>query len=148
MPSDIPKQTVLYTAEQAVKVYRRLCQQNIDQVMANLTVDQGLALMVLNSHPALSQQQLAELVFKDKASITRIIELLVQKALLARTEHPTDRRKSALSLTDRGRQTLAQLSDTIQLNQQTALRGVSEEELAQVEATLRKIIANCTSAHS
>jgi len=146
MPRDTPKQTVLYTAEQAVKVYRRLCQQNIDRVMDNLTVDQGLALMVLNSHPALSQQQLAELVFKDKASITRIIELLVQKALLARTEHPTDRRKSALSLTDRGRQTLAQLSDTIQLNQQTALQGVSEAELAQLDATLRKIIANCISA--
>ncbi|RZK28241.1 MAG: MarR family transcriptional regulator [Hymenobacter sp.] len=146
MPHDIPQQTVLYTAEQAVKVYRRLCQQNIDQVMANLTVDQGLALMVLNSHPALSQQRLAELVFKDKASITRIIELLVQKALLARTEHPTDRRKSALRLTDQGRQTLAQLSDTIQLNQRTALQGVSEAELAQFDATLRKIIANCTSA--
>jgi DNA-binding MarR family transcriptional regulator len=146
MPPDLPTQTVLYTAEQALKVYRRLCQHNIDQVMANLTVDQGLALMVLNSHPALSQQQLAELVFKDKASITRIIDLLVQKALLARTEHPTDRRKSALSLTDRGRQTLAQLSGTIQLNQRTALQGVSEAELAQVDATLRKIIANCATA--
>jgi DNA-binding MarR family transcriptional regulator len=146
MSHDLPNQTVLYTAEQAIKVYRRLCQQNIDQVMPNLTVDQGLTLMVLNSRPALTQQRLAELVFKDKASITRIIELLVQKALLARTEHPADRRKSALSLTDRGRQTLAQLSDTIRLNQQTALRGLSEAEVAQCDATLRKIIANCTAA--
>ena len=146
MLPNIPSQTVLYTAEQAVKVYRRLCQQHLDQAEANLTVDQGLALMVLHRHPALSQQQLAELVFKDKASITRIIELLVQKALLTRIEHPTDRRKSTLQLTDQGQQALGQLRATIELNQQTALQGVSETDLAHCEATLRKLIANCTAA--
>ncbi|GAA4354967.1 transcriptional regulator SylA [Hymenobacter saemangeumensis] len=145
MHRETPAQTVLYTLEKAIKGYRRLCQQNIDQVMDNLTVDQGLALMVLSKHPALSQQELAELVFKDKASITRIIELLVQKSLLARAERSTDRRKSVLRLTDRGRQTLVQLSATIQLNQQTALQGLSEDELTQFDVTLRKIIANCTS---
>ncbi|WP_400190241.1 MarR family winged helix-turn-helix transcriptional regulator [Hymenobacter sp. B81] len=146
MPPDTPQQTVLYTLEQAIKVYRKLCQQNIDRAMDNLTVDQGLALMVLSNYPALSQQRLAELVFKDKASITRIIELLVQKGLLLRAAHTTDKRKSDLQLTDRGRQTLAQLSPTIQLNQQTALQGLSAAELAQFDATLRKIIANCTAS--
>ena len=90
MIANVPSHTVLYPLEQAIKAYRKLCQQNIDQVMPTLTVDQALTLMVLNKHPALSQQQVAELVFKDKASITRIIELLVQKGLLSRAMHPTD----------------------------------------------------------
>ena len=144
MPANTPTQSVLYTLEQAIKGYRRLCQQNIDKVMANLTVDQGLTLVVLDKYPDLSQQQLAELVFKDKASITRIIELLVQKGLVSRAIHPTDRRKFDLHLTAVGRTTLTQLAGPIALNQRTALQGLSEQELAQFETTLRKIIANCT----
>lgn len=143
MTLDNPTQTVLYTLEQAIKAYRRLCQQNLDQVIDNLTVDQALTLIVLDKHPALSQQQIADLVFKDKASLTRIIELLVQKGLVSRTIHATDRRKFDLHLTTQGQHALTQLAGTIQLNQQTALRGLSDAELAQFHATLQKIITNC-----
>ncbi|GAB2465968.1 hypothetical protein GCM10011375_33540 [Hymenobacter qilianensis] len=144
MTIDTPTQTVLYTLEQAIKTYRRLCQQNIDRVVDKLTVDQALILIVLDKHPALSQQQIAELVFKDKASLTRIIELLVQKGLLTRGMHSADRRKFELHLTPQGQHTLAQLTDTILLNQRTALAGLSEEELVQFHSTLQKIIANCS----
>ena len=41
-------------------------------------------------------------------------------------------------------QKLSQLTDTIGLNQQAALRGLAAEELAQLHATLLKIITNCT----
>jgi DNA-binding MarR family transcriptional regulator len=144
---DTPTRTVLYTLEQALKAYRKRCQHNLDQVAGNLTVDQALVLIVLDKYPTLSQHQMAELVFKDKASLTRIIELLVQKGLLTRALHPTDRRKFALQLTASGQHTLAQLAPTIQLNQQTALAGLSDDELAQFHGTLQKIIANCTLPH-
>ncbi len=139
-----PTQTVLYSLEQAIKAYRKLCQQNIALVIDNLTVDQALALMMLEQHPTLSQHEIAELVFKDKASVTRIIELLVQKGLVTRAMHTTDRRKFDLRITPQGQATIAQLSGTIQLNRETALAGLSEAELTQLYATLQKIIANCS----
>lgn len=143
-----PTKTVLYTLEQAIKAYRKLCQQNLDQVVGNLTVDQALTLIVLDKYPALNQQQLADLVFKDKASLTRIIELLVQKSLVSRAIHPTDRRKFDLHLTAAGQSILTQLADTIALNQRTALQSLSADELAQFEAMLLKIIANCTAPNA
>lgn len=141
---DTPTQTVLYTLEQAIKSYRRLCQQNISKVVADITVDQALALIILDKHPSLSQHEIAELIFKDKASITRIIELLVKKSLIIRAIHPTDRRKFELRITAQGRQTIAQLADTISLNRQTALAGLTEAELAQFYGLLQRIIVNCT----
>ena len=144
MPLSNPTKTALYTLEQAIKTYRKLCQQNLDQVVDNLTVDQALTLIVLDKYPALNQQQLADLVFKDKASLTRIIELLVQKSLVSRAIHPTDRRKFELHLTTAGQRILMQLAGTIALNQRTALQGLNTAELAQFETTLLKIIANCT----
>ncbi|MDU0372809.1 MarR family winged helix-turn-helix transcriptional regulator [Hymenobacter endophyticus] len=110
MKPDNPTQTVLYTLEQAIKAYRRLCQQNIDHVAANLTVDQALTLVVLNKFPELSQQQLAELVFKDKASLTRMLELLVQKGFVVRAMHASDRRKFSLTLTRQGQQLLGSVN--------------------------------------
>lgn len=141
---DTPTKTALYSLEQAIKAYRKLCQNNIARVMEHLTVDQALALMVLDQYPALSQHKIAELVFKDKASITRIIELLVQKGLVDRAIHPTDRRKFDLRITPKGRVTIEALSGTIRLNQETALAGLTDDELAQFYGTLQKIIFNCT----
>lgn len=143
MPVDIPTQSVLYTLEQAIKAYRRLCQHNVDAVMDDLTVDQALTLLILDKHPELSQLQLAELVFKDKASISRILDLLIKKNLLTRHLHPTDRRKFALHITAQGRNILAYLGDTIRLNQRTALAGLTEAELQQFHQVLLKIIGNC-----
>lgn len=145
---DTPTQTVLYTLEQAIKSYRRLCQQNISKVSDDITVDQALALIILDKHPSLSQHEIAELVFKDKSSITRIIELLVKKGLVARAIHAADRRKFELRITSQGRQTIAQLADTISLNRQTALAGFTEAELAQFHSILQRIVANCTSLNS
>jgi DNA-binding MarR family transcriptional regulator len=145
---DTPTQTVLYTLEQAIKSYRKLCQQNINKVVVDITVDQALALIILDKHPSLSQHEIAELIFKDKASITRIIELLVKKGLITRAIHPTDRRKFELSITTAGRQTIAQLADTISLNRQTALAGLTETELAQFYGLLQRIIVNCTTPTS
>ena len=119
----------------------------MDKVVANLTVDQGLTLLVMDKHPDLNQQQLADLVFKDKASLTRIIELLVQKGLVSRAIHPTDRRKFDLHLTAAGRSTLGELAGTIVHNRRTALQGLGDDELAQFEATLQKIIANCSTSN-
>ena len=141
---DTPTQTALYSLEQAIKAYRKLCQQNIAQVMDDLTVDQALTLIVLDKHPALSQQEIAELVFKDKASMTRIIELLVKKDFIVRAMHSVDRRKYELRISAKGRHAIAALTDTIRLNQQTALAGLTDAELTQFFATLQKIIANCT----
>ena len=101
-------------------------------------------LIVLDKYPALSQQQIADLVFKDKASLTRIVEILVQKQLLTRAIRPADRRQFDLRLTPSGQHTLATLAGTIQRNQQTALAGLTDDELARFYGTLQKIITNCS----
>lgn len=143
MKLENPTGTALYSIEKAIKEYRKLAQKNISKVVKDITVDQCLILIILNDNQNISQIELANLVFKDNASITRMIELMVKNEYLNRTIHPQDRRKFNLEITDKGIKTLQLIEPIIKSNRQIALEGLSLEEIASLEKTLNTIIANC-----
>ncbi|MFB9109506.1 MarR family winged helix-turn-helix transcriptional regulator [Flavobacterium gyeonganense] len=135
--------TVLYTVEQTIKEYRKISQKNISQVTNDITIDQCLLLMFLNNNATLSQKEIAELIFKDNASVTRIIELMVKKDYLIRNINPLDRRKFNLEITPKGKKTIELLTPIISQNRQTALQGFSIDEIELLDKLLTKIITNC-----
>lgn len=143
MKLDNPTGTVLYTIEQAIKEYRKIAQKNIAEVVKDITIDQCLVLIILNDNSKISQNELANLIFKDNASITRMIELMVRKEYLIRTIHQEDRRKFNLEITEKGIKTIELIEPIVQLNRQTALNGLSLEEITLLDKTLKKIIMNC-----
>jgi DNA-binding MarR family transcriptional regulator len=100
-------------------------------------------LMILNKDAKISQNELANLIFKDNASITRMIELMVKKEYLNRTIHSKDRRKFNLEITEKGKKTLELIQPIIKINRETALNGLSLEEINFLDKTLNKIITNC-----
>jgi DNA-binding MarR family transcriptional regulator len=138
-----PTGTVLYLIEQAIKEYRKISQKNISNIVKDITIDQCLILMVLTRNANISQNEMAQLVFKDNASITRMIELMVKKEYLARTVHHEDRRKYTLEITEKGKKTIDLIAPVIQQNRATALHDFSEEEVALLDKMLNKIINNC-----
>ena len=138
-----PTGTVLYTIEQTIKEYRKVAQKNIAKVVKDITIDQCLILIILNKEDKIPQNVLANLIFKDNASITRMIELMVKKDYLNRTIHKEDRRKFNLEITEKGKTTIDLLSPIIQTNRKTALNGLSLEEINLLDKTLNKIITNC-----
>jgi len=143
MKLENPTGTALYSIEKAIKEYRKLAQKNITKVVKDITIDQCLVLIILNDNQNISQKELANLVFKDNASITRMIELMVKKEYLNRTIHLQDRRKFNLEITNKGITTLELMKPVIKINRETALDGLSLEEIALLNKTLNKIIANC-----
>ena len=138
-----PTGTVLYLIEQAIKDYRKVSQKNISKIVKDITIDQCLVLIILNKDAKISQNELANLIFKDNASITRMIELMVKKDYLNRTIHKEDRRKFNLEITQKGATTLGLISPIITLNRKTALNGFSLDEIALLDKMLHKIITNC-----
>lgn len=138
-----PTGTVLYSIEQAIKEYRKVSQKNISKIVKDITIDQCLILIILHKDATISQNELANLIFKDKASVTRMIELMVKKEYLIRAIHTEDRRKFTLEITKKGATTLDLIAPIITLNRKTALDGLSLEEIALLDKILSKIIVNC-----
>ena len=138
-----PTGTVLYSIEQAIKEYRKFSQNNIDKTGLDITVDQALLLIIISDNSKLSQKDMAALLFKDYASVTRMIELMVKKDYIKREINEKDRRRFNLIISDKGTKSLKALEATILENRSTALHGLTNNEIIQLNSSLQKIITNC-----
>ncbi len=83
MKYEIPSNTIFYSIEKAIKVYRKFAQQHYAEIIDDITVDQALILQFLSRGENLSQKELAGLLFKEDASITRMVESLVKKKIFS-----------------------------------------------------------------
>lgn len=142
MKFDTPTSTVLYSIEETIKAYRRLSQQNISSVVPEITVDQALILIIIDREDK-TQSEIADLVFKDYASMTRIIKLMINKDYLTKNTDDGDKRKVALKITQNGKAIIKKLKPMITKNREVALNSLSDKDLNQLFKILNKITQNC-----
>ncbi|SDE01657.1 MarR family winged helix-turn-helix transcriptional regulator [Pedobacter soli] len=133
---------IFYTLERAIKSYRQYAQHNITAAGIDITIDQWLLLKAIQENPGTPQNELAKTVFKDMASITRMIELMVTKGFLIRNINSNDRRRSLLDLTETGLLILEVIQPVIETNRNTALDTLSKDELVLLDDLLSRITRN------
>jgi len=125
-------------------VARRL-QKNFRNAGLEITIEQWSVLYHLWKEDRLSQQELCIRTFRDKPSITRLIDNLEKQHLVKRVASPTDRRINLVELTDAA---LELQHITIDLANQTmaeALVGVDKHEIDIVKSVFQKVYDNLTS---
>jgi len=144
MDIELPSETVFHTIESTIKEYRKFSQKNISNVIEDMTIDQGMVLLFLNEYPELTQKEIAVLVFRDNASMTRMINTMVQKKHLSRSMNDQDRRRYKLEITSKGKEVLNILPTIIQNNRKSSLAGITKNELNQLGTILNKIKSNIT----
>lgn len=137
-----PTGTVLYSLEEASKAYRKLSFKNISKVIPDITIDQALILIIINESE-LTQSEIADLIFKDYASMTRILNLMIKKKYISKTVDEKDKRKAKITITKKGISAIEKLNPIIDENRKTALRAISITEQKSFYSTLNKIIQNC-----
>lgn len=140
---EILSSVIFYNIEQAIKTYRMYAQNQLKINHLKITIDQWLVLKCLNENPKATQVELAEKVFKDNASITRIIGLLVKAGFLEREVNPKDRRKFNLKITASGDKILEDVYKIVLKNRAKALENVTVEEIEMANAVLKRITSNC-----
>lgn len=136
-------QTIFYKLERTIRAYRQFAQRKIRNAGYAITVDQWLTMKNILENPGIKQYDLAEKVFKDNASITRIIELLVKAGYLDRTVNDNDRRRSTLKVTKKGKDVVAQVRKVVEENRVSALRGTTDKEIETTAAFLETVGRNC-----
>ena len=137
------KDVLFYSLDSASKAYRRFAQARLHAAGIDITIDQWLVLKTIHESADVTLQQVGAAVFKDFASVTRIVQLLERKGLLRRTPHPSDGRRSELALTSAGDTVIRTVEPIAQVNRRQALDGIDAEEIAQLRAVLKRIVENC-----
>lgn len=136
---------IFYSLDKAIRQYRRMAQANIDKAGLAITIDQWLVLRVIQEDNNLTQTEIAERVFKDQASVARIIRLLLERGLLHAAPLPHDGRRTQLQVAETGQQTLDAVEPVVLSNRAVALRGLSENDLNTLRFLLEQIYTNCSS---
>lgn len=131
-----------YTIDKSIRSYRVFAQKRLREKGFNITIDQWLILKVLMDHPGIMQQEVAEMVFKDNASVTRIIEILEKSKYLKKKVNPNDRRKSILKITPSGEKVIQDVQKIVNENREITLKGISEKDLEIAANVLNQIIDN------
>ncbi|MDP3393453.1 MarR family winged helix-turn-helix transcriptional regulator [Sediminibacterium sp.] len=146
MPNNHFKRGELYSVINGMAstaVARRL-QKNFRNAGLEITIEQWSVLYHLWKQDGLSQQELCNRTFRDKPSITRLIDNLEKQHMVKRVASPTDRRINLVQLTDAAKD-LQQI--TIDLANQTmaeALVGVDKKDIETVKSVFQKVYDNLT----
>lgn len=144
MPNNQFKRGELYSVINGMAstaIARRL-QKHFRQAGLEITIEQWSILYHLWIEDCLSQQELCNRTYRDKPSITRLIDNLEKQKLVKRTASKEDRRINLVCLTDAAK-VLQDL--TIDLANQTmddALSGVTREEIETVKKVLHQVYQN------
>ena len=112
------------------------------QMDVPLTPEQFMLIDLLWNHGEMSQQRLADLMHKDKNSVTKLVDAIERKGFVVRRKNRTDRRSNTLVLTENAnllKHGAKQKGISI-LDQM--LEGISEDELRAFLGTLHKLNEN------
>lgn len=122
-------------------VARRL-QKNFRAAGLDITIEQWSILYHLWKEDCLSQQELCNRTFRDKPSITRLIDNLEKQKLVKRVSSAEDKRINMVCLTDNARQLQEKTLEIANETMDEALIGVNREEIEMVKNVLQKVYDN------
>lgn len=109
-----------------------------------LSPEQFLLTDLLWNHGAMSQQELADLMQKDKNSVTKLVDGLERKGFVKRIQNKDDRRSNTIVLTDAAEILKSEAKRKGIFILDEMLEGIEEQELRSFLSTLRKLNCNMT----
>lgn len=109
-----------------------------------LTSDELAVMMILSQNDGLTQSRLAEVLAKDRAVISRLLNSLTGKKLVCRQPDRKDRRLIRAGLTGNGLRAVADLRPLLEKLLHQALAGVEQQEFDACRDVLRRILDNVT----
>ncbi|MBQ2187507.1 MAG: MarR family transcriptional regulator [Bacteroidales bacterium] len=108
----------------------------------NVTPEQYLVLDILWEKQSLSQQNIADLIQKDKNSVTKIIDSLEKKNLVNRVVDQRDRRINKIELTQEGL-ALEKITTEVAINfMNDTIKGIDNQDLDKFVEVMRRLKDN------
>ena len=116
--------------------------QTFNKLNIDITPEQFLILMVLNDNDGIYQRQLANMTFKDRSNINRIVSILERGKYIISQSSFNGRQIKQLFITDKGKDICNKILPIIFEVWNMTTKGLEENEIEQFINTLQKIEQN------
>ena len=111
----------------------------------NLTPEQYLVMDILWDAEVMSQQAIADIIQKDKNSVTKFIDSLEKKGLVYRQVNKTDRRVNNIVVSEEGMKLKARTTEVAIGMMRNVLKDIKEEDLVAFDKVMNQIKGNIDS---
>lgn len=108
----------------------------------NVTSEQWTILASLWKKNGQTQQDLANIANKNKASITHLIDNMEKRNLVYRQADEGDRRNNFIFLTEEGKDMQESLSKIVKKSIKEITKGIDKKDMKLTKKVLKKIIEN------
>lgn len=112
----------------------------------NLTPEQYLVMDILWDAEVMSQQAIADIIQKDKNSVTKFIDSLEKKGLVYRQVNKTDRRVNNIVVSEEGMKLKAKTTEVAVGMMRNVLKDIKEEDLMALDKVMNQIKENIDEA--
>jgi DNA-binding MarR family transcriptional regulator len=129
------------TGKASTAIARRL-QKKFNSADLNLTIEQWSVLYQLWKKDGISQQELCNATFRDKPSITRLVDNLEKLQLVIRVPSEADRRINLIYLTKQSQKLEEQTMSLAEETLNEALTGVPLERIDVCKEVLQIVYDN------
>ena len=121
------------------KVFKR----ELNEAQIDITLEQlGLLHAISENEQDVVQQDMADIMNKDKSAILRLIDSLEKKGLVVRSIDPQDRRKNLLFVTEQGMAVLVKIGGVAAEINTKFVENISQADLDTFFAVAEKIKQN------
>lgn len=131
-----------FVINQAAKSITDLLHQNFKLANQNVTPEQWIVLDELWRRDGLSQLEIAGATFRNQTSTSRILDNLVKRDLLYRSQDPLDKRSNLIYLTEKGKGMQETLIGIVKQTMDDVVDEIDEEDLTKCMQVLNKMTAN------
>jgi DNA-binding MarR family transcriptional regulator len=129
------------TGKASIAIARNL-QKKFNRSGLNLTIEQWSVLYQLWKKDGLSQQDLCNATFRDKPSVTRLVDNLEKLNLVKRVADENDRRINKVFITKQAQKLEEQTMNLAEETLNEALRGVPADHINLCKNVLQKVYEN------
>lgn len=128
--------------ERCSKKLKHEFQKELYKLGYDITVDQWVIIYELFTRGTLSQIELATSTYKDAPTVTRIIDLLINKNYLQKTACPKDRRKFLISLSAKGKEMVEDIHPHLMNFRKKGWGTLSHEDFLTLQRIMNQIFDN------
>ncbi|WP_448607005.1 MarR family winged helix-turn-helix transcriptional regulator [Paenimyroides ceti] len=131
----------LLTGRTPILVARHLS-HNLKKAGINMTKEQWSVLAILWKTDGCSQQMLAKQTYRDKPSITRLINHLEKEEYVIRKPAKNDKRLNLIYLTNKAKSIEKEVITVMNETIETATKGISDTEIELIKKAFYTIYQN------
>lgn len=123
-------------------IVNRKLQREFKRANLAITHEQWTLLSALWNEDGQTQQSLSEKTFRDKTSVTRLINKLESRSLVVRVSDKYDQRTNLIYLTAQGKSLENTTTQILKQTYQKAIAGISEKDILICKDVLNRVFDN------